>query len=85
MQVLRNPSNTVFAVNCDLRDSGLFCGALYLEPKQKHSVIRLSDNSAMLDVSLPPELLNQASASRAWDVELPVVKNHEQVQPPIRS
>lgn len=73
MDVLKNPFNTIYAVNCIKKEETLYCGALYLEARQRHEIIRLSDNAATIDVRLPAELLDQPEAQRAWDVELPLV------------
>jgi hypothetical protein len=73
--LLSDPERTVFAVNCRVEGSTLHCGALYLEPLIRHQSIRLADERATLSVNLPPELLNQSTPCRAWDVELPT--SHE--------
>lgn len=79
--LLLDPINTVFAVNCRVEGSTLHCGALYLEPliqSQVITLIRSADNSATVQVELPPELVNQPSPYRAWEVELPI--RNEQVR-----
>lgn len=73
VDILTNPFNTIFAVNCIKKEETLYCGALYLEARQRHEVIRLADKTATIDVRLPTELLDQPQAQRAWDVELPLV------------
>lgn len=70
--LLRNELGTVFAVGCRVEGSALHCGALYLEPLIPQQSIRLADESATLSVTIPSELLNQPSAFRGWDVELPI-------------
>lgn len=83
MDLLSNPFNTIFAVNCKVDEGILHCGGLYLEAGQRHHVIRLADSTATLDVRLPHELLGKPHAHRAWDVELPIVTRHEQLQHPV--
>ena len=78
--LLLDDQHKVFAVNCTLKDESLLCGALYLEPRIAGRHIRLSHNTASLEIELPHELLDQSSAYRAWDVELPVT--NEQVRQP---
>lgn len=73
MDLLVNPFRSIYAIDCEIEDGVLTCGALYLEANQQHEIIRLADNAATLDVRLPPELLGQPDAQRAWDVELPIV------------
>lgn len=80
MDLLTNPFHTVYAVNCRVDGDTLHIGGLYLSPRQQHAVIRLSDNTAKLDVRLPPELLDKPDAHKAWDVELGIVENYGQVQ-----
>jgi hypothetical protein len=70
--LLLNPINTVYAVNCRVEGSTLNCGALYLEPLIPSQHIRLAYNDASLDVELPLELLNLPDATRAWEVDLPL-------------
>ena len=70
--LLMDPECTVFAVNCELEDSTLHCGALYLEPLIPSQLIRLTHNGATLEVEIPPELVNQPVPYRAWNVELPL-------------
>lgn len=85
--LLIDPISTVFAVNCRVEGSTLHCGALYLEPLiQSHliNLIRSADSGANVQVELPPELVNQPTPYRAWEVELPI--RDEQVREPfIRS
>lgn len=77
--LLIDPINTVFAVNCRVEGDTLHCGALYLEPLVQSHLIRLirsPDSAAILEIELPQELTNQPSAHRAWQVALPI-KNVE--------
>jgi hypothetical protein len=57
--LLVNPFKTIFAVNCRVEGTTLHCGALYVDPRNPFHIIRLADNSATLDVSLPEELIDQ--------------------------
>ncbi len=70
--LLIDPLNTVFAVNCREEGSTLHCGALYLEPLIQSQFIRLAYGGVNIEVELPPELVNQPTPFRAWEVELPV-------------
>lgn len=76
--LLLDPINTVFAVNCRVEGSTLHCGALYLEPLVQSHVIRLAHGDASVEVEIPPELVNQSTPHRAWQVALPI--RNEQVQ-----
>ena len=78
--LLIDPINTVFAINCRIEDSKLHCGALYLEPLIQSQSIRLAYGAASMQVELPAELLHQPAPHVAWEVELPVA--HEQVRKP---
>ena len=70
--LLIDPINTVFAVNCRVEGSTLHCGALYLEPLVQHHRIRLAYDGATIEVEIPPELVNSPTPHRAWDVALPI-------------
>jgi hypothetical protein len=70
--LLLDPINTVFAINCKEEGATLHCGALYLEPLVQSSSITLAYKDAKLQVELPPELVNQTTPFRAWSVELPI-------------
>jgi len=78
--LLIDPINTVFAVNCREEGSTLHCGALYLEPLIQSQSIRLAYGEASIQVELPFELLHQPAPYVAWEVKLPV--DHEQVRKP---
>jgi hypothetical protein len=70
-ELLTDPFGSIYAVNCTLPEDGtLLCGALYIEPENPFTVIRLADNALILDVTLPPECVNNGSAITAWDVTL---------------
>ena len=70
--LLIDPINTVFAVNCVVEGSTLHCGALYLEPLVQSQFIRLAYADASVEVEIPPELVNQTTPYRAWQVTLPI-------------
>lgn len=69
--LLIDPINTVFAINCREEGSTLHCGALYLEPLIQSQSIRLAYGEASIQVELPTELLNQPHPQKAWQVALP--------------
>lgn len=74
--LLIDPINTVFAVNCRVEGDTLHCGALYLEPLVQSHLIRLirsPDSAASVEVELPRELVLQPDAHRAWRVALPII------------
>lgn len=79
-EVLIDPFNTVFAVNCQVEGAALHCGALYLEPLVQGKLIRLSYGSASLNIELPPELVGQPTPQVAWNISLPL--QDEQVRQP---
>ena len=70
--LLLDPINTVFAVNCREEGATLHCGALYLEPLVQSSAITLAYKEAKIQVELPIELVNQPTPFRAWSIELPI-------------
>ena len=63
---------TIFAVNCefDEEDETLTIGALYLEPEQQYSNIRITDRNANIEIELPKELLKVQAAQKAWNIQL---------------
>lgn len=72
--ILIDPINTVFAVNCSVEDSALHCGALYLEPLVQSHRIRLAYGDARYEIELPPELVNQSVPFKSWDVDLKLIR-----------
>lgn len=68
--LLIDPLNTVFAVNCREEDSTLHCGALYLEPLVQSQFIRLAYGPASIEVQLPAELVGQNQPFKGWDIQL---------------
>lgn len=70
--LLIDPANTVFAVNCRVEGSTLHCGALYLEPAIPFKLTRLAYNDVKFDVELPDELLNQPQPTRSWEIPLKI-------------
>ncbi len=64
---------TIFAVNCefDEEDETLTIGALYLEPEQQYSNIRITDRDVNIEIELPKELLEVQAAQKAWNIQLP--------------
>lgn len=70
--LLFDRDNTVYAVNCRVEGPALHCGALYLEPLIPRQFIRISDSGATVEIELPAEMLNQPSAFRAWNIDLPI-------------
>jgi hypothetical protein len=70
--ILVDPANTVYAINCKVEDSTLHCGALYVEPLNPFRSIRLAHLGVSLDVQLPDEVINQLAPTRAWSIALPI-------------
>lgn len=82
--LLIDPFQSVYAVDCRIEGDTLHCGALYVEPRNPFQLIRLADNVASVDVSLPPELVDQPTLQKGWNVKLSIVNAHEQVQRSVR-
>lgn len=77
IDLLRNPINLVYAVNCQIEDTTLRCGALFLEPMIPTSNIRLQSEETQIEIELPEELLNRQESTRAWNIELDIVGAEE--------
>ena len=58
--LLLDPFNTVFAIDCTLQGKTLHCGALYVSPQVPFDFIRLAGNGATIDVVFPEQLRNQS-------------------------
>lgn len=71
--LLIDPANTVYASNCEVKDTELTVGALYVSPNNPFGVIRLSDRAARFDVELPPELVGSDQFVAVWNISLPLV------------
>lgn len=72
IDLLTDEAGLIYAINCQVEDSALHCGALYLEPSVPSQLIRLAYETGSIQVELPPELVGQPSAFKAWDVTLPL-------------
>lgn len=72
--LLRNPVNFAWAVNCVVEEDTVTIGALYLEPQIPNSPLRLAHNDEYVDVLIPDEYLNKGENMRAWNVDLPINK-----------
>lgn len=72
--LLRNPVNMCWAVNCLVEEDTVTIGALFLEPQVPGSIIRLQSGSDKIDVLIPEEYLRRSESLRAWNVELPIQK-----------
>lgn len=77
--LLTDPFNSVYAVNCRVEGTTLHCGALYVEPRNPFKLIRLADSRASVDVELPEDLIDQPTLRKGWEVKLKIA-SHEQVQ-----
>lgn len=67
--LLLDPINTIFCVNCQLMEASLRVGAIYLEPLLTSTIVTLSDGTDKIVIDLPPELLNQTKPRFAWQME----------------
>ena len=70
--LLMDAAHMVYAVNCQVQDDTLHCGALYLEPLVPFNTIRLAYEAANVMVELPSELVNQSEPFMAWSIHLPL-------------
>jgi hypothetical protein len=70
--LLRNPVNFAWAVNCLVEEDSVHIGALYLEPQIPDPNIRLAYNERYVDVIIPEEYIKRTESLRAWNVELPI-------------
>ena len=70
--LLRNPVNFCWAVNCLVEEDSVRIGALYLEPNVPDQFIRLESGSDIFDVVLPAEFLKRSEPLRAWNCVLPL-------------
>ncbi len=70
--LLTDEEQRVYAVNCQVEDAALHCGALYLEPQIPDQFIRLAYDGGSIQVELPIELVGQPAAFRAWSLTLPI-------------
>lgn len=73
VDLLIDEENDVYAVECSIESSHLRVGALYVGPSLATTEIRFPHNGEVFVVELPPEQLNQDSAVKAWDLDLPLL------------
>lgn len=72
--LLRNPVNFCWAVNCLVEEDSVRIGALYLEPNIPDTNIRLTHMDQSVDVVIPDEYVRRSDSLRAWNIELPIQK-----------
>ena len=72
--LLRNPINSCWAVNCFVEEDTVRIGAFFLEPNCPTPNIRLTHDDETITVTLPEEYLRRHESLRAWNIELPVLK-----------
>ena len=77
--LMLNPGRFAWAVNVSVEDDSVRIGALYLEPNVPDSNIRLESGNDVCDVVLPDEYLRQPNALRAWNVDLPLISQDQQL------
>ena len=66
--LLKNPINLAYAVNCSVDGEELHVGAFFLEDRIPNSPIRLESGEDSVRIHLPDELLNQSDSWRGWDL-----------------
>ena len=80
--LLVDPFNTVFAIDCEIRNNTLHCGALYVSPQVPFDFIRLAGSGASIDVVLPAQLRDQAQTLTLVEAQLPL-HDAAQLQHPV--
>ena len=70
--LLLDPINTLFCVNCELMEDHLRVGAIYCEPLLTSKIVTLSDGTDRISIVLPVQLLNQSKPRSAWQVCFPL-------------
>ena len=75
--LLSNPINTCWAINCVVGEDSVRIGAFYLEPNIPTPNIRLTHNDEHITVALPEEYLKRREALRAWNIELPFASSDQ--------
>ena len=78
--LLTDEGSAIFGINAEVSDDSVVFGAFYLPPGVVSKVMRLAYKDVRLQIELPEELLDQATAFVAWDIELPLI--NEQVREP---
>ena len=73
IDLLVDPANTVYAINCTPTEGEISVGALYVSPNNPFGLIRLAHSDARFDVELPPELVGSDQFIAVWNITLPLL------------
>ena len=70
--LLTNPINCGWAINCEVTPEDVTIGGFYLEPDMPGTELPLESGSVKLTLLLPEELVRQPEPFRAWNIKLPI-------------
>ena len=77
IDLLTNPVNFGWAINCEVEPTSVKIGGLYLEALVPGNELPLESGSVKLTVLLPEELVKVPEPFRAWNVTLPIKEEKE--------
>ena len=72
IDLLTNPINCGYAVNCELDDTRVIIGGFYLERDMPGTELPMESGSVKVTLLLPEELIKKQEPFRAWNITLPV-------------
>ncbi len=70
--LLTNPINCGWAVNCEVEADQVTIGGFYLERDMPGRELPMQSGSVKVTLLLPEELIKQPEPFRAWNITLPV-------------
>ena len=77
IDLLTNPVNFGWAINCEVEDTEVKIGGFYLERDMPGTELPLESGSVTLTVILPEELSKKSEPFRAWNITLPIKEEKE--------
>lgn len=75
--LMQDPVNTIFAVDCQINNDHLEVAALWVDPLIQASRLRLRNGDLQVTIELPPEALNQPHPQVWWKARIPIVPDDE--------
>ena len=75
--LMTNPINCGWAVNCEVETDHVVIGGFYLEADMPGKELPLESGSVKLTLLLPEELVKVQEPFRAWNITLPIKKEEE--------
>ena len=77
IDLLTNPVNFGWAINCEVDATSVKIGGFYLEANVPGKELPLESGSVRLTVLIPEDLIKIPEPFRAWNITLPIKEEKE--------